>query len=202
MKKIQLTVLLMVSIMLFCACGDTTSQAIIGEAEEENQQVQDAPTESDKPLSPRGTVVRGTQGVQKDTTIIITGRDNFQHPFLREQQDTVAEPAFTNKYGTRNTLCAHSGCTNYIATSGNTNCCTTHSNKCYECGCYIDEDASWCTDCLAKAANQAQQGQTHYCEECNSTASYSIIGITGRKEYYCYKHYKEMQELMKWLLEN
>lgn len=115
---------------------------------------------------------------------------------------STAERSFTNKYGTRGTICAHSGCTNYIAPSGNTNCCTTHSNRCYECGCYIDEDASWCVDCLAKAAKQAQQNKAHYCEECGSTADYSIIRITGNREYYCYKHYKEMQKLMKGLLEN
>ena len=120
----------------------------------------------------------------------------------RDYQHIVTDPLFTNKYGTRDTLCAHLGCTNYIASSGDTNCCTTHSNKCYECGCYIDEDASWCVDCLTKAVKQAQQNKTRYCEECGSTADYSIIGITGNTEYYCYKHYKEMQELMEWLLEN
>lgn len=126
----------------------------------------------------------------------------FGRTIVRIEENMNAVRSFTNKYGTRNTICAHSGCTNCIATSGNTNCCTTHSNRCYECGCYIDEDASWCVDCLAKATKQAQQNKTRYCEECGSTADYSIIGITGNKEYYCYKHYKEMQELMKWMLEN
>ncbi len=36
--------------------------------------------------------------------------------------------SFTNDYGTATTICAHSGCTNYIASSGDANCCTTHSN--------------------------------------------------------------------------
>lgn len=58
---------------------------------------------------------------------------------------------FTNKYGTRNTKCAHRGCSKYIASSGDTNCCTTHSRKCLECHCYIDEDATWCMDCIANA---------------------------------------------------
>ena len=56
---------------------------------------------------------------------------------------------FTNKYGTRTTKCAHTGCNNYIASSGDTNCCVTHSNKCGECRCYIDEDAMFCLDCLS-----------------------------------------------------
>ncbi len=60
--------------------------------------------------------------------------------------------SFTNKYGTSTTKCAHPGCNNYIASSGDTNCCTVHSNKCLECGKYIDEDATWCMDCLTKSA--------------------------------------------------
>lgn len=58
---------------------------------------------------------------------------------------------FSNKYGTPTTKCAHPGCSKYIASSGNTNCCTTHSNKCGACGTYIDEDALFCIPCLAKA---------------------------------------------------
>ena len=61
---------------------------------------------------------------------------------------------FTNKYGTPTTKCAHAGCNNYIASSGDTNCCTLHSNKCLECNCYIDEDALYCISCLAKALGQ------------------------------------------------
>lgn len=39
---------------------------------------------------------------------------------------------------------------------------------------------------------------THYCEAggCYSEGIYAIKGITGRYEYYCYKHYNEMQELL------
>lgn len=58
---------------------------------------------------------------------------------------------FTNKYGTATTRCAHTGCSNYIASSGDTNCCATHSNRCLECRCYIDEDAMYCVSCIAKA---------------------------------------------------
>ena len=64
---------------------------------------------------------------------------------------TNSYSSFTNKYGTATTKCAHPGCNNYIATSGDTNCCTTHSRKCLECGCYIDEDALYCVSCLRKA---------------------------------------------------
>lgn len=109
---------------------------------------------------------------------------------------------FTNKYGTKTTVCAHPGCTDYIALSGDTNCCVAHSSKCHDCGCYIDEDGFLCVSCIAKAAKQAQNNNTHYCEECGSKAVYSIIGITGTKEYYCYTHYKELQDLMEWLTNN
>ena len=58
--------------------------------------------------------------------------------------------SFTNKYGTPTTKCAHPGCSNYIASSGDTNCCTVHARRCLECGKYIDEDAIYCMDCLKK----------------------------------------------------
>ena len=58
---------------------------------------------------------------------------------------------FTNKYGTSTTKCAVSGCSRYIASSGDTNCCTTHSNRCGECHCYIDGDAMFCMDCIYDA---------------------------------------------------
>ena len=59
--------------------------------------------------------------------------------------------SFTNKYGTPTTRCAHPGCSNYIASSGDTNCCVSHSRRCLECGTYIDEDAVYCMDCIDKA---------------------------------------------------
>ena len=62
-----------------------------------------------------------------------------------------AEEPFTNKYGTRTTTCAHPNCAAYIATSGDTNCCPWHSNRCGNCRCYIDEDAMYCMDCLRNA---------------------------------------------------
>ena len=64
------------------------------------------------------------------------------------QSGGSSDESFTNKFGTPTTKCAHSGCDNYIAPSGDTNCCKTHSAKCLECGCYIDEDALFCISCL------------------------------------------------------
>ncbi len=106
---------------------------------------------------------------------------------------------FTNKYGTRTTICAHSGCTNYIASSGDTNCCTVHSNRCLECYSYIDEDAMFCISCIEKAANE-NTSKKHTCEVCGKEGTYSIVGFSGKKEYYCYKHYTELNDLMKSIL--
>ena len=64
---------------------------------------------------------------------------------------TTTTGSFTNKYGTATTKCAHPGCNNYIASSGDTNCCPLHSNRCAICGKYIDEDATYCLDCIADA---------------------------------------------------
>lgn len=66
-------------------------------------------------------------------------------------ETTKSTKSFTNKYGTPTTKCAHSGCDNYIASSGDTNCCTKHSKRCANCGCYIDEDATYCMDCIKNA---------------------------------------------------
>lgn len=72
------------------------------------------------------------------------------------QKETSGKPGagasdFTNKYGTPSTICAHAGCNKTIAKSGDTNCCTTHSNKCGNCRCYIDEDALFCMSCISEA---------------------------------------------------
>ena len=64
------------------------------------------------------------------------------------------QSSFTNKSGTPATKCAHAGCNNYIASSGDTNYCVSHSKRCLECGCYIDEDAAWCISCIEKALKQ------------------------------------------------
>lgn len=66
---------------------------------------------------------------------------------------TTIKGSWKNKYGTPDTICAHQGCKKYIAPSGDTNCCKTHSKRCAICGDYIDEDAFVCIDCTADALN-------------------------------------------------
>ena len=99
--------------------------------------------------------------------------------------------SFTNEYGTPTTKCAHSGCSNFIASSGDTNCCTLHSNRCAECGKYIDEDATWCMDCLAKAANSvAGSGSSSGSSSSGSSSEkYPCMGKNDTCPNYTYDPY-------------
>lgn len=47
--------------------------------------------------------------------------------------------------------CLHEGCAKMAATTGDSFYCETHSNNCMECGCYIDEDAMFCLNCIVEA---------------------------------------------------
>lgn len=60
---------------------------------------------------------------------------------------------FTNKHDgvTENSYCSYPGCPQKVAPSGDTCYCKFHSEKCLECGCYIDADAIYCMDCILKA---------------------------------------------------
>ena len=69
---------------------------------------------------------------------------------------------FSNDYGSITTKCAKSGCSNYIASSGDSAYCTAHSNNCLECSCYIDGDAMYCMDCLTEAANDLKKDSYDY----------------------------------------
>jgi hypothetical protein len=124
---------------------------------------------------------------KKESYSMTTGSNRGQH--------SSAQSSFTNKYGTSTTKCAHTGCSNYIANSGDTNCCKEHSNRCLDCNKYIDEDAYYCISCIAAAA-------TPSCEACSKDATYSIKGLTGQTEYYCTEHYNDMKDLWEWLENN
>lgn len=93
--------------------------------------------------------------------------------------------SFSNKYGTPTTRCVVSGCSNYIASSGDTNCCVTHSNKCLECRKYIDGDATYCMSCIYSAAgvdsdDSYKSSSSKECYVCGDKA-YSKYG----SYYYC-----------------
>lgn len=81
--------------------------------------------------------------------------------------------SFTNAYGTSTTKCAHPGCNNYIASSGDTNCCTTHSNRCLNCNKYIDEDATYCMSCLTKSITGSSSGSSSSSSKGNSSSGSS-----------------------------
>lgn len=126
----------------------------------------------------------------------ITQKQNTQ-----SKLSSTSPKPFTNKYGTSTTICAHSGCINYIASSGDTNCCTTHSHKCADCGCYIDEDAIYCISCIAKSLDEVSSSKSssqHICQAtgCAKDGACTITGLSGQTEYYCYEHYAEMLSWM------
>lgn len=109
--------------------------------------------------------------------------------------------AFTNSYGSVTTKCAHSGCENAIATSGDTNCCITHSNKCYNCGKYIDEDAIFCMDCISgKTTTPEDTGKYDKSNVPESGCQYSyfdgsICGkSTNKYANLCDFHFKELND--------
>ncbi len=47
--------------------------------------------------------------------------------------------------------CLHDGCSKKAVTTGDSFYCENHSNKCLVCGCYIDEDAMFCLNCIVEA---------------------------------------------------
>ena len=113
---------------------------------------------------------------------------------VRETEATKAT-TFTNAYGTSTTKCAHSGCNNYIASSGDTSYCKEHSNRCLNCNAYIDEDALYCVSCIKKAATKIES-QKHTCEVCSKEGKYTLTGLSGATEYYCAEHYNELYDMI------
>ena len=83
-----------------------------------------------------------------------------QKSYSSSSSTKTTSSSFTNKYGTATTKCAKAGCNNYIASSGDTAYCTTHSNRCLECNKYIDGDAMYCMDCITKAASDIRKDKS------------------------------------------
>ena len=113
--------------------------------------------------------------------------DDNDYNYSYDDDDADDYSYFSNKYGSKTTKCAQSGCSNYIASSGDTAYCVTHSNKCLDCRCYIDGDAMYCMDCLSDAANDINDdydyGSNNYSHECYvcGEKAYSKYG----SYYYC-----------------
>lgn len=79
-------------------------------------------------------------------------------------------------------ICAHSGCTNKVA-SGDTVYCSAHSNKCLNCGKYIDEDALYCMSCL-KESISSKSSDKKYSDSYGSSYSNDKKGYYGTDGYY------------------
>lgn len=120
-------------------------------------------------------------------------------PIPTPTSEPIEYTPFTNVYGTPTTRCAHKGCHNYIASSGDTNCCEKHSNRCLECNKYIDEDALYCMSCIENVSSSLSG---HYCLECGKPAYMAVEGLNGTEEWYCEEHWKELVELMDTILGN
>lgn len=103
-------------------------------------------------------------------SLMMAGKDDLYGNFVQISFQAVAQSSdsntgtgypqnapstFSNKYGTATTKCAYPGCTQNIASSGDTNCCASHSNKCLKCGCYIDSDAMYCMSCLTESISNS-----------------------------------------------
>lgn len=117
--------------------------------------------------------------------------DNSYNNSNQKKSDYTNNNSFTNKYGTANTKCSVSGCNNYIASSGDTNCCAKHSNTCLECGKYIDGDAMYCMTCLSSAINNSTSSSSGSYE--NSKNDYAANSnecyVCGGKAYTKYGSY-------------
>ncbi len=103
-----------------------------------------------------GVMIYNSTNQTKSTSSDYSGSGSYSYErsgssYSGSTRSSSSSSSFTNKYGTSTTKCAHPGCDNYIASSGDTNCCTVHSNRCLNCGKYIDEDAVYCMSCLEKA---------------------------------------------------
>ena len=66
-------------------------------------------------------------------------------------RSTRSSSSYSSSSSGSSRTCAHRGCTRKAVTSGDSIYCSTHSNRCLNCGKYIDEDAMYCMSCLSKA---------------------------------------------------
>lgn len=112
-----------------------------------------------------------------------------------------SKSSYSNKYGTSTTKCAKPGCNNYIASSGDTNCCVTHSNKCLNCRKYIDGDATYCLSCLydsvKKSSGSSSSGSYSGSSGKSSSKSSNKCYICGDKAYSKYGSYYYCSDCLK-----
>jgi hypothetical protein len=63
----------------------------------------------------------------------------------------LSDNGFDGVGGSSGRTCAQPGCSRSAVSSGDSVYCSSHSNRCGNCGCYIDADAMFCMDCLRDA---------------------------------------------------
>ena len=159
------------------------------------------PVVTPSPTSVKPTEVPANYPTTEPTSSLSSGKTATGSSFAKATSTANTRTSFTNKYGTRTTICAHPGCNNYIASSGDTNCCVLHSRNCLECGKYIDEDATYCMDCIKKAAGQAAKDSGRTCDDsgCSKVASKTLIVTQPNGQsaafYLCPSHYSEYKSL-------
>ena len=154
MKKITFITILIMAAMFLCSCFSTNTPAY--------------------------TYYEFTNTAEVNNTPAISKNSSEEsYNFNSNSNPSSESSSFTNEYGTPTTKCAHSGCTNYIASSGDTNCCTTHSNKCLVCGKYIDEDALYCMGCIYAAATKGSTSSSFTNEYGTPTTKCSHSGCTN-----------------------
>lgn len=142
-------VLLIALVLVVCLCGcNNTSKAELEELQHKNEELQAQVEEQNKRIKDLESKPTNAPVQTPKSTSSTTKNAGSSY------KSSTSNVVFTNKYGTATTICAHPGCNNYIAPSGDTNCCTVHSNKCLQCGKYIDGDAMYCIDCLVVAMDE------------------------------------------------
>ena len=105
--------------------------------------------------------------------------------------DSSSSTSFTNKYGTPTTLCAHTGCNNYIASSGDTNCCTVHSNRCLS-GSITKSQSSSKSSSSSSSSSSSTAGGPGKCKyKVGSTFVCSKDATNGN---FCKEHYDYLND--------
>lgn len=87
----------------------------------------------------------------KGNTYDIEGLKSDIYISTKEGSERFQAENFFNSFGDMSTKCAYPGCERMIVTSGDSNCCAVHSNRCTSCSKYIDGDAMYCMDCIRDA---------------------------------------------------
>lgn len=167
MKKILSLLIIVFAAIMLTGCSDSPQTYIVTKAPvKQTEVITAAPTKTPTP----------TQTVKPTAKPTATSTSKSTSSSANSSSSSKSQ-AFTNSYGTPTTKCNHYGCSNYIAPSGDTNCCTQHSNRCANCGCYIDEDAWMCMKCITNGVEQAIPASRKCDAGCGSHAT-KILAIT------------------------